>query len=192
MAAAKWNGRESPIRCPFTGRPLKLCQVGPNWVAASEGPGGGFVTSLFPSEKELLKFLHAFAKEIKPGMPVDKPLLECPWLELPFQIAEVSGRGWVASVCDLKGRGYSTSSFWSRRHLEYFLSTRAGVPPLFRNGDIEVRERVALPPDPIGEEEASRQEAVHAATDEVVDKVGFETGALRPRVRLTGAAVKRG
>lgn len=190
--AAKWVGELTSSRCPFTGLPLKLCPVGPNFVIVSEGPGGGWTSTVFSSKAEAIRFLDEFVKPMKLCEPASATLITCPMFESGFDIRELSGMGWTASASDGKQHGYSTTPFWSQRHLEYFLSTRAGVPPVFWNGDLSVRERMPPPPpDALAEETKSRQEAVYAAVDEVVDKSGIESGVVKPRVMVGSGRGKR-
>ena len=192
--AERWIGEETSFHCPFTGRAIKVCKVGPGWVAVSEGVGGGWVTSIQGDRhKLLLKLRDTLLPEAKIGEPARTPVLTCPMLHSAFRIAETSGVGWVASVDDGQGFGYSTSPFWSRRHLEFFLSTRAGVPPLFSQSEIEIRERMP-PPSRVSsdvEEAKSRREAVHAAVEEVVGKAAMEAGVVQPRVRVGHGAAGR-
>lgn len=187
----QWKGVSTKLMCPFTGRAIKVCAVGPNWVGVSEGPGGGWTTGLFPDRAGLMSFLVGVAKDAEVGEPAKAPLLTCPITGKAFRIAEVQGRGWVASVADDRG-GYSTTPFWSRRHLEYFLSTRAGVPPLFGPNDVVVRERTPPPPpDPMIQESKERQEVAREAVDKTIHEVGIESGRYRPRTIVSGAGQRR-
>lgn len=176
--ADNWNGAATNFRCPFTGRPIKVCPVGSNWVAVSEGQSGGWVTSMFGDRAALLRFLDRVVPTLETKEPANQPIPTCPMLGVPFIKKDVPGAGWVATVSDGRGNGYRTSPFWSERHLDYFLSTRAGVPPLF-TADIKVRDRErprpAVPTD--ASEAQSRREAADEVTDRVVEEARHDGGA---------------
>lgn len=179
----RWSGEAQSAWCPYTGRALKVCALGGGWVAVSEGPGGGWCTSVQTDRVKLLKALGALFPMPTPGEPLQAVDTLCPALKLPVELVETRA-GWEGRVCGPDGFGYRTSPFWSRRHLEYFLSTRAGVPPLFGSGDVKVRERTPPPrQDPALEEEAqSRQEVVR----EAVEKAVFDVAPRGRRVISTG------
>lgn len=179
----QWKGDALRLRCPFTGRPIKVCSVGPNWVAVSEGSGGGWTTGMFADRAELISFLVESLPAVEAQEPAKKPITRCPMTGLGFKITESQGRGWVASVADDRGRGYSTTPFWSRRHLEYFLSTRAGVPPLFDASAVEVRERrPPPPPDPEKQAVSEQRGVVREKVEEVVHNLRVGVGVRQPRV----------
>lgn len=170
------------IRCPFTARPLKARKAGGVWYAASEGADDGFFTSLFPGKGELVLWLVKTFKMPKAGEPATKPLLKCPVYGKPVTLKEVTGGRWIGVSYGKDGRGYTTRSFWDRRRLEYFLSTRAGVPPVFGPSALEVvGDRKPPVVDEYAKQANERLELVKGAANEAIEKAGLDLGILAPR-----------
>lgn len=185
-----WEGVNIGIPCPFTGRPILACLAGSAWVAVSEGPGGGWVSTPFRSQSELRDFFVAMPRRA-PGEPRAKVDRTCPMMGAPIVARQTGNFNWVASCIDGRGRGYTTTAFYSERHLDYFLSTRAGVPPLFNTDDVQVRERKPPRPDLVLAEAKSRQQEVAGHVEEIIDKVGLANGILVPK-SIVGPATHTG
>lgn len=190
---SSWEGELlEQYRCPFLGIPLRLCPVGALWILVSEAPGVGWVSSPFPTRQAALKFLAG-----QPVLAVDEPASErnrvCPWFGTPIRVRQMSDYAWAAESDDGAGHGYSTVAFWSENHLDFFLSTRAGVPPLFGAGNVRVVGERAKPPPPdlAVEESKARLAEVRGHAQEVIDQVGLATGILVPKP-IVGPATHTG
>lgn len=172
----------SNFKCPFTGRPLEIYDLGGAFIAVSRVAGDdAWLTTLFATKAELVMFLAANLKNEKPGGPLTKVSRVCPLFGSPIQVVKTGNHRWLAMSHNAEGQGYTTTAFWTERHLDFFLSTRAGVPPVFSNGDVEVREREKPPPpDVLGEEMKSRQTSVVENAKVAIDKLGLESGILVP------------
>jgi hypothetical protein len=179
-----WKGQELEIRCPFTGLKLLACELEGAWVGVSQSPAGGWVTTLFASKQALIMFLATSIRSEDPTEPLSSPNRDCPMFGGSLDVFTLGdNKNWIARSTDERGHGYVTTQFYSEAHLDYFLSTRAGVPPVFSSGNVVVRERVPPPPpDPVTLESNSRMEAVKENAQEVMDKVGLEIGVLKPKL----------
>lgn len=189
-----WEGDElRALRCPFTGRTLKVCTVGSSYVAVSEGPEGGWVSTSFPDRTALVIFLAKHLPQGAPkiGEPLAKPTRICPFFGTEMTVRRSQSFNWSASSVDGKGRGYTTTSFRTEAHLDFFLATRAGVPPVFWDGSVSLRERKPPRPDYLAQESETRRKAVEDNVQEVMDHVGLATGILVPKP-IVGPATHAG
>jgi hypothetical protein len=131
------------------------------WFATSDERGSGWASVLFEDEKALRKALRP---RVEPtvALPADRPIMVCPFTGKPVVIRP-AGDGYFEAVVD--GLWVSRAESEIRR-VEYMVSTRKGIPPLFDSSKfpvISIRERVPPPvsqPVPAPEGEGNVREHV--------------------------------
>lgn len=147
-------------RCPFFGTPLHLWDTVVGWFATADDRDQGWASVLFPTKEALLAALTPLVVDLR--LPAQAPILVCPFSGREI-VVRPAGEGKFEAVVDGL---WVSRPLVGRRRVEYMVSTRGGIPPLFDSAvesRVSVREREAPPaivPIEVPEGEGALRESI--------------------------------
>jgi hypothetical protein len=127
--------------CPFFNIPLRVWKTAIGVFASSDGWGAGWASRLFDTEEALVE---ALTPRFPAGvvLPAEDVVKTCPFTGKEI-VVRPAGEGMFEAVVD--GLWVSRPMLGARR-VEYLISTRNGIPPVFRDRELVVTVTPAASP----------------------------------------------